>query len=393
MEIVASKRVQSIGGYAFAEVDKEVEKLRAQGITPIDFGVGDPTVPTPEFIRKATQDGIDKRKSAGYPSYIGAKEYREAISKWMLKRFGVNIDPSTEISSTIGSKEAVFNLAEGFIDPGDYVIIPTPGYPPFSRGTIFAEGKPYFLPLLKENNFLPDLGSIPISVLKKTRLMWINYPNNPCGVSAPIDFLKEVVSFGLKHNIIIMSDEAYIDLYFDNKPAHSILEITKEGVAAVFSMSKRSAMTCYRIGWIAGDKRIVDIFKKVKTNIDSGTATFVQDGVIAALQDEKHVEGFRKEYKEKRNIMINALLAAGLPACTPDSTIYIWQKGPDGMTSVEFATRLLAPEVAIVATPGTWISDVTDNGLNPGEGYVRFALVPDIEKTKEAARRIKNLKL
>lgn len=391
MEIVASNRVRSIGEYAFAEVDKEVDKLKKRGVIPIDFGVGDPTVPTPQFIRKATQEGIDKRRCSGYPSYIGSKEYREAISKWLTKRFGVKLDPETEISSTIGSKEAVFNIAEGFVDPGDYVIIPTPGYPPFSRGTIFAEGRPYFIPLLKENNFLPDLSAIPQSVANKAKIMWINYPNNPCGVSAPIDFFKEVIDFGLKHNIIILSDEAYIDLYFNESP-HSILEVTKENVAALFSMSKRSAMTGYRVGWIAGDKRIVNIFKKVKTNIDSGTPTYIQDGVVAALQDETHVEAFRKEYKKKRDIMTEALMAAGLPDCTPDSTIYIWQKGPEGMTSVELATRFLAPEAAIVTTPGTWISDKTDNGLNPGEGYVRFALVPDLEKTKIAAEKVRNIK-
>ncbi len=391
MEIVASERVQSIGAYAFAEVDKEVEKLKAKGIIPIDFGVGDPTVPTPEIVRRATQEGIEKRKSAGYPSYIGAPEYREAISQWMKRRFGVKIDPDTEICSTIGSKEAVFNFHEGFINPGDYVIIPSPGYPPYARGTLFAEGKPYFVPLLKENKFLPDLGAIPKEICKKARLMWINYPNSPSGVTAPLDFFKEAVAFGQRHNIIIASDEAYIDIYF-NKPPHSILEVTKEGVVAIFSMSKRSAMTCYRIGWVTGDKRIVDVFKKVKTNIDSGTATFIQDGAIAALNDETHVTAMRTEYKIKRDLLVKALTGIGLPDCTPDATIYIWQKVPEGMTSAEFATRLLDPEIALVTTPGAWISDRTDNGLNPGEGYVRFALVPSVEKTREAAERISKLK-
>ncbi|MGR3317021.1 MAG: aminotransferase class I/II-fold pyridoxal phosphate-dependent enzyme [Candidatus Anammoxibacter sp.] len=393
MDIVASKRVRSIGGYAFAEVDNEVVKLNAKGITPIDFGVGDPTVPTPEFIRNAIKSGLDKRKSAGYPSYIGVQEYRETICEWISKRFGVSVDPNTEVSSTIGSKEAVFNIAEGFVDPGDYVIIPSPGYPPAGRGTLFAEGQPYYYPLLKENNFLPDLGSIPESILDKTKVMWINYPNNPCGVSAPLDFLKEVVEFGVRHNIIIISDEAYIDLFFGDEPAHSILEVTKDNVAAIFSMSKRSAMTCHRIGCVVGDERILDVFKKVKTNIDSGTATFIQDGAIAALKDETHVEAFRQQYKVKRDIMVEAFKSVGLPDCTPDSTIYIWQECPDGMTSVDFATKLLSPEVAIVTTPGTWISDEVSDGTNPGEGYVRFALVPSIDETIEAADKIKNLKL
>lgn len=390
MEITASKRLQSIGAYAFAEVDKEVEKLKSLGITPIDFGVGDPTVPTPEIVRKATQKGITNRKSSGYPSYTGATEFRQSIAQWMQKRFGIQMDPATEISSTIGSKEGVFNFAEGIVNPGDYVIIPTPGYPPYTRGTLFAEGNPYYVPLLAENKFLIDLKSIPEEVCRKAKILWINYPNSPSGAVAPLAYLKEVVEFGKKYNIIIASDEAYSEIYF-NEPPHSILEITKEGVIVFNSFSKRSAMTCYRVGWVAGDKRIVDIFKKVKTNIDSGTATFIQDGAIAALSDETHVEKMRAEYKIKRDLLVDAFKRIKLPDCTPDATIYLWQKVPDGMTSVEFAQKLLSPEIAIVTTPGSWISDKTENGLNPGEGYVRFALVPSIKNTREAARRIKKL--
>ncbi|MCP5007348.1 MAG: aminotransferase class I/II-fold pyridoxal phosphate-dependent enzyme [Planctomycetes bacterium] len=392
MEIVASKRVQSIGTYAFAEVDKQVGKLKEQGVEPIDFGVGDPTTPTPEIVREATKQGIETRKSSGYPSYTGIADLRESIVQWSKKRFGITLDPATEICSTLGSKEAVFNFPEGFVDPGDYAIIPTPGYPPYARGTLFAEGTPFFVPLLPQNNFLPDLNSIPADVCKKAKLMWINYPNSPSGVNAPIDFLKKVVDFGQKNNIIIVSDEAYIDLYF-GEPPQSILNVTTEGVVAVNSMSKRSAMTCYRVGWIAGDKRIVDIFKKVKTNIDSGTATFIQDGAIASLNDEKHVQIMRDEYKVKRDMLVKALTGIGLQDCTPESTIYLWQKVPGGMTSLDFAIKLLAPEIAIVTTPGEWISDESYDGHNPGEGFVRFALVPSIEKTEEAAKKISNLKL
>jgi LL-diaminopimelate aminotransferase len=392
LEIVPSERVASIGAYAFAEVDKEVQKLKDKGIEPIDFGVGDPTTPTPEIIREATKLGIEKRKSSGYPSYTGSPEFRKAASKWMNRRFGISLDPATEISSTIGSKEAVFNFAEGFVNPGDYVIIPTPGYPPYARGTLFAEGTPFFIPLLPENNFLPDLRSIPEYVCKKAKLMWINYPNSPSGVNAPMDFLKEVAAFGEKNNIIIVSDEAYIDIYY-GEPPHSMLEVSTDGVVAIYSMSKRSAMTCYRIGWIAGDSRVVDIFKKVKTNIDSGTPTFIQDGAIAGLNDETHVQIMRNEYKIKRDILVKALTSIGLPDCTPDATIYIWQKVPVGMTSVDFAVKLLDPNIAIVATPGEWISDKSYDGHNPGERFVRFALVPGIEQTEEAARRISSMKL
>jgi LL-diaminopimelate aminotransferase len=392
VEITASRRVQSIGAYAFAEVDREVAKLKAQGIKPIDFGVGDPTTPTPEVVRRATKKGVDKRKSAGYPSYVGAPEYRQAVADWTQRRFGVTLDPATEICSTLGSKEAVFNFHEGFVNPGDVVIVPTPGYPPYSRGTLFAEGQCFYVPILPENRFLPDLRKIPQDVREKARIMWINYPNSPSGATAPLSFLKEVVEFGHKHNIIIASDEAYSEMYF-GEPPHSILEVTKEGVVAIHSLSKRSAMTCYRVGWVAGDRRIIDVFKKVKTNIDSGTATFIQDGAIAALSDEKHVAKMRQEYRQKRDILVEALTSIGLPDCTPEATIYMWQRVPQSMTSVEFATRLLAPDVAIVTTPGAWLSDKTADGLNPGEGYVRFALVPSIQETKLAAKKLKNLKI
>jgi LL-diaminopimelate aminotransferase len=390
MKIEASERVKSIGSYAFADVDNEVAKLTKLGITPIDFGVGDPKEPTPGLIRNYCKRAIDKRMDSGYPSYIGTLDYRETIAKWTKQRFNVSLDPATEIASTIGAKEAVFNLHEGFVNPGDYVIMPNPGYPPYQRGTLFAEGKSHFYPLLKENDFLPDLEKIPSDVVKKAKLMWINYPSNPTGVMITKEKLKEVIDFGKDNNIIIGSDECYTEIYYGEKPL-SILELAKEGVFAIQSLSKRSAMTGYRIGWLAGDSNIVDIFKKVKTNIDSGTATFIQDAASAALLDEKHVEEFRDMYKKKRDIVCDALTSIGLEDCTPSATLYIWQKTPSGMSSVDFAKNLLDKDVAIVTTPGAWISDEVD-GLNPGEGYVRFALVPTLTDCKSAAEKIKKLK-
>ena len=393
MNILPSRRVQSIGAYAFAEVDSAVEKLKARGITPTDFGVGDPTAPTPEIVREATKAGADARATAGYPSYIGAPEFRRSCAEWMKRRFGVEMGPDTEIASTVGSKEAVFNLHEGFINPGDVVVIPSPGYPPYSRGTLFAEGEPWLYPLTAENGFLPDLDAIPQQVRERAKVMWVDYPNSPTGAVAALADLERIADFGREHDILICSDEAYIDLYYTDEAPPSILNVTTEGVLAVFSLSKRSAMTCYRVGWVAGDSRAVDIFKKVKTNIDSGTASFIQDGAVAALSDEAHVDEFRAEYREKRDILVEALKAAGLPDCTPDGTIYLWQRVPEGMSSVEFAERLLAPDVALVTTPGSWISTPVADGSNPGEGYVRFAFVPSIEDTRLAAERLAKLKV
>ena len=390
MRIEPSSRVKSIGEYAFAEVDKEVLKLKKLGITPIDFGVGDPKDPTPGIIRNYTKRAIDKRMDSGYPSYIGTDEFRQTIAEWTKKRFNVSLNPATEITSTIGAKEAVFNFHEGFVNPGEIVIMPNPGHPPYERGTLFAEGKPYFYPLLKENDFLPELDKIPKDVVKKAKLLWINYPNNPTGAVITKEKLKEIVDFGKDNNIIIGSDECYSEIYFDEKPI-SILDLTKEGVFAVQSLSKRSAMTTYRVGWLAGDEGVIDIFKKVKTNIDSGTATFIQDAAVAALLDEKHVEEMRSSYKKQRDIVINALTSIGLEDCTPKATLYIWQKGPKGMKSLEFAKRLLDKNTAIVTTPGSWLSkDVS--GLNPGEGYIRLALVPSLKDCKIAAERIRKLR-
>ncbi len=388
LNITPSDRLQSLGSYAFAEVDKKVAELKEKGITPIDFGVGDPTVPTPEIIRNAVKKGVDERASAGYPSYIGMEGFRKACSRWMERRFGVSLDPAAEISSTIGSKEAVFNFAEAFVNPGDIVLIPSPGYPPYSRGTLFAEGAPYYMGLEEANGFLPDLDSIPGEILEKAKIMWINYPNSPTGRIAPPDFFKKTIEFCRKHSIILASDEAYSEIYYTDKP-HSALEYGKEGVISFFSLSKRSAMTCYRIGWVAGDREIVSAFKKVKTNIDSGTPTFIQDAGVAALEDEKHVELFRKEYTEKRDILVKAMSEAGLEDCSPEATLYIWQKVPEGYTDVTFATRLVEEDIAVVTTPGSWITEKVGDS-NPGDQYVRFALVPSIEETKTAAERIKN---
>jgi LL-diaminopimelate aminotransferase len=387
MKSKASRRLQNIGSYAFADVDKKVQELHEKGIDPIDFGVGDPTAPTPEIIRKAAAAALDKRKSSGYPSYIGAPELRRAIAAWTERRFGVRLDPETEISSTIGSKEAVFNFHEGIIDPGDVVLCPSPGYPPYTRGALFSEGVPYQIPIRRENGFLVDFSEIPLEVARKAKLLWLNYPNSPSGALADEKFYAQALEFSRKHDIIVASDEAYSEIYFGQPPI-SILNVSKDGVLVFNSLSKRSAMTCYRIGWVMGDPELVAIFRKVKTNIDSGTATFIQDAAVAALGDEQHVEAFRKEYREKRDILCEALVKAGLEDCTPESTLYVWQKVPEGMRSTGFATALLDEKVAIVTTPGSWISLPTAEGVNVGDGYVRFALVPSIEDTRRAAERI-----
>lgn len=387
-----SSRLKNLGFYAFAEVDRAVASLKEQGVETIDFGVGDPIDPTPEIVREACKKAVDERKSAGYPSYVGEKAFREEVARWTEKRFGVKLDPDTEITSTIGSKEAVFHFPLAYIEQGDIVISPNPGYPPYERGTLFAGGENYFLPLLKENNFLMDFDSVPEEIAKKTKIIWINYPSNPCGAQAPAEFFQKAIEFAKKYDCILVSDECYTEFYYEEgKKPHSILEFADKNdpVVAIFSLSKRSNMTCYRIGWVSGHPEIVAAFKKVKTNVDSGTPTFIQDAAIAALQDENHVADMRNKYAKRRQILIDVFAELGWENSAPDGTFYIWQRIPEQFAnSVDFAKELLRPDIGIIVTPGEWISN-TVNGQNPGEKYVRFALVPDEETCQKAADKLR----
>lgn len=386
MDIKYSKLIGEMGEYAFAEIDKKADSLRKKGVKVIDFGVGDPKSPTPDFVIDNLSNFARNRASSGYPSYIGDINYRQACAKYIKREYNVDLNPETEISSTIGSKEAIFNFPTGFINPGDVVICPTPGYPVYKTGTKFRNGKVYFTPLLEKNNFLIDFALIPDSVAHKAKIIWTNYPNSPTGASAPKEWLQVLVSWAKHFNVIIAADEGcYNDIYFEEKPI-SLLEIQKEGVITFYSLSKRSNMTGYRVGFVAGDERIISGFKKVKTNIDSGTPTFIQDAASLALNDQVEVLKMREEYRKKRDILTDALTSCGLEAPKGDSTFYLWQKVPKGLNSLKFAKALV--ELGIVVTPGQLISDEAD-GINPGQNFVRFALVPTIEEITEAAARIK----
>ena len=390
MEVSYSNRINSLSTYPFAILERKVRELRSRGIRVIDLGVGSPTAETPSIVRNAIKESVDSRKNEGYPTYEGMPEFRQACANWLQKRFGVELDPELEVTSCAGTKEALFHMPEGFLNPGDVTIVPSPGYSPYVRGTLFAEGLVHLMPLLPERGFLPDLSAIPEAVAQKAKLMWINYPNNPTSATAPREFFEEIVEFGRKYGIIVCSDEAYGDIYFEEKPG-SILEVTSEGVVATFSLSKRSAMANYRVGFVAGDREVIAGFRKVKTNVDSGMPTFIQDAAIAAYSDEEHVAQMREEYRIKRDILLEGLAGAGLPDCRPAATFYIWQKIPEGYSSVDFAQELLSEEVGVVVMPGEWLGDRLEGGENTGQGYVRLALVAPEEDVREAAGRIKNL--
>ncbi len=384
-----SRRMQALGGYPFAELRELAQALAQKGIRPIDFGVGDPLDPTPDFVRASLSPAADRHATAGYPSYIGSASYRAACAEWMHRRFGVLLDPAREICSTIGSKEAVFHFAEAFVDPGDYVLVPSPGYPPMKTGTLFAEGVPYFVPLRAENGYLIDFDGIPPDVVRRAKVLWLNYPNSPTGAVAPLAYYERLVAWAHAHDILLAADEGcYIDLYYGAPPA-SILQVAREGVLTFYSLSKRNNMTGYRVGFVAGDERLVTTFKNLKTHIDSGTPNFIQDAAGLALRDETHVAAMRARYRRKRDVLLAALADVGLPVRAPEATFFVWQQTPPGLSAVAFAKRLLAEDLAIVVTPGTWISDPCADGQNPGEGYVRFALVPTLEQVEEAAARIR----
>ena len=371
----------------FDKIDDKVLELKNKGIEVIDLGVGDPAknTPPPDYIIQSLTQFAEQAKLSGYPGCKGNEIFRKTCANYMKNEFNVALNPDTEINLTIGSKEAVYHFPKVIVNPNDVIICPTPGYPPFHLGTKAAYGIPYFVPLYEENNFLIDFEKIPNDITQKAKMIWINYPNSPTGKSAPYEWYEKLINWTHKHNIIIAADEgAYIELYFDKKP-HSILEITKEGIIAFYSLSKRNNMTEYRIGFAAGDAQIIEGFNKLKNRQDDGSPNFIQHAAILALNDTKYVENLRKSYQVKRQILIDAFVEKGLPRTQSDSTFFIWQKTPKGMTGTELAERLL--EIGIIVMPGTALTQPV-SGKNPGEDFIRIALMPTLKDIKKAAQRI-----
>ena len=382
--ISPSKFITEMRPYAFAQIDRIKDDLEKRGVDVIDFGVGDPTSPTPELVRSACKEALDRRATSGYPSYQGSPEFRNAVSKWFEERFGPEMDPEGEITATIGSKQAIFMLPLAYVNPGDVVLIPDPGYPPYTTGARSRQGECHYLPLTEENQFYPDLGGIPGSVASRAKILWINYPNNPTTKIASRQFMKEAVDFCTDNDVLLASDEAYSELYYDEKP-QSILSIDGAvEVSLVFnSLSKRSSMTGHRIGFVAGRNELLDPFKKVQTQSHSGAATFVQDGAVAALSDESHVESLRQEYREKRDVLVGSLKDLGIESVYAEATFYVWARAPKGLDSLEFSQRLLS-DAHVNTVPGKALAQSTQTGGD----FVRFALVPGLERTREACIRI-----
>ncbi len=378
-----AKRIDNLPPYLFARIDEMKAKKRGEGVDVIDLGVGDPDLPTPPHIVQALIDAAQDPDNHHYPSYLGMQAFREAVAGWYKHRFSVDLDPSSEIISLMGSKDGVAHIPEALVNPGDYVLVPSPGYPVYSTGALFAEGKVHEMPLLRENKFLPDLDAIPKDVAKKSKLMWINYPNNPTSAIAPPKFFEEVVQFARDNEIVVVSDNAYSEVSFDGYKAPSFLETdgASEVGIEMHSLSKTYNMTGWRIGMAVGNKEIIRGLGVVKTNIDSGTFNPVQYAAIAALSGPQDcVAEACSIYQERRDVLVSGLQKLGFDIQAPKATFYVWLKVEDSMAT---AAKMLN-EAGIVVTPGIGFG-------KSGEGYVRFAITRSVDRIREAIDRMESV--
>ena len=362
--------------YPFVRLAQAAAEVEARGTRVLDFGTGDPREPTDPRIRQALADGVAERM--GYPQAAGLPELREAIAGWAERRFGATLDPATEIVPTLGSKEAIFSFAQIVLDPEsgkDTVAYTEPGYPVYERGALFAGGRTLELPLLETNAFLPDLDAIPEEEWRRIALLWVNYPNNPTAALAPDGFYERAAELCRAHDVVLASDEAYSELWFDEPPG-SALDLTElDGVAVFNTLSKRSSMTGYRSGFVAGDAELVAALKAFRPTVGTAPQEFVQRASVVAWNDEEHVAAARERYGRKRALFLDVFDRAGLRVAGAGATMYLWLAVPERETSEGFAERLL--EHGVLLAPGSYLGP-------SGEGYARLALVPTEEECARA---------
>ncbi|MSP78821.1 MAG: LL-diaminopimelate aminotransferase [Dehalococcoidia bacterium] len=383
-----AKRVQQLPPYLFAEISRKIAEKRAKGEEVISFGIGDPDVPTPPHVIERLRAAALKPANHRYPETEGLPEFRKSAANWFKKRFNVQLDPEKEICSLIGAKEGVGHAALCFIDPGDIALVPDPGYPVYSIGTMFAGGTPYYLPLKEENGFLLDLDAIPEDVARKAKVLWLNYPNNPTGAVATLDYLAKAVAWGKRYDVPVLHDAAYSEIAYDGYKSPSIMQVpgAKDIAMEFHSLSKTYNMTGWRLGFACGNRDMVNALYRVKTNLDSGVPQAVQEMGIEALNgSQQSIADTIAIYKRRRDKLIPELQHLGLRVTPPRASLYVWARVPEGYTSAGFATTLL-DEKAIVATPGT--------GFGPaGEGFVRFSLTLSDENVDKALARLKGWKI
>ena len=376
-------RLDHLPPYLFARIDAMKAEKRAQGVDVIDLGVGDPDLATPSHIIDALVEAARNPDTHHYPDYTGMLAFREAVADWYRDRFSIELDAKTEVLALIGSKEGIAHIPEAFVNPGDYVLVPSPGYPVYQTSTLFAEGKTWNMPLLEENGFLPDFSAIPSDVCAKSRLMFLNYPNNPTGAIAPLSFFEEAVEFAREHDVIIVHDNAYSEIAFDGYQAPSFLEVdgAMEVGVEMHSLSKTYNMTGWRIGMAAGSADIIAGLGRVKTNVDSGAFDAIQMAGITALRSSQEcIAESCAVYKERRDVLVSGLREMGFDVTVPQATFYVWLKVDDSMA---FAAKMLN-EAGIVVTPGIGFGDA-------GEGYVRFAITRSVGRIEEALERMRDV--
>jgi len=378
-----AQRIETIPPYLFAEIDKKKEEAIKRGIDIINLGIGDPDQPTPNNIIKKLIESVKDPKTHNYPPYQGTAEFRQAVASWYKNRFGVDLDPDNEVMALIGSKEGIAHIFLAFIDPGDFSLIPDPGYPVYKTATLFANGFPYIMPLLEENNFLPDLEEIDEEIAQRAKLMFINYPNNPTAAVANKDFFEKVVKFAKKYDILVCHDFAYSEMTFDNYRANSFLEVdgAKDVGIEFHSLSKTYNMTGWRLGFAVGNQEAISALSIIKTNIDSGVFKAIQQAGIEALTGpQDNIEKMNNIYSGRRNVVINGLNKLGWNLKPTKATFYIWIPTLNNMSSVEFS-NLLLEKTGIIVTPGIGYGEY-------GEGYVRIALTVDEKRLEEAIGRM-----
>ncbi|MEE9376595.1 MAG: aminotransferase class I/II-fold pyridoxal phosphate-dependent enzyme [Candidatus Lokiarchaeia archaeon] len=391
MKLEYSKRVKRLPTYIFVEIEQLLSEKRKKGIDLIPLGIGDPDIATPDLIINELIKQVKKPENQKYPASMGEEDFRGVVARWYKIRFNINLDPKEEISNVIGGKEGVANIARAFVNPGDIVLCPNPGYPVYENGaTKLCDADPYSMPLLKKINFLPDLEAIDRKILKKAKMMYLNYPNNPTGAIAPKEFLKKVVDYAQDYNFFIVHDNPYSEFTFDDYIAPSILQIDQNHVE-INSASKMFNMTGFRCGWVAGNKDIIQGLRKIKSQIDSGCPKFIQRAVMKGLNEYKSqkkpeiIERTVKIYEKRRDILIKGLNDIGWTTNKPQATFYVWTQIPEKYrdnSCMEFVKKLI--EIGVVVTPGIGFGQY-------GEGFVRFALTQPEQRIREAIERINTL--
>jgi succinyldiaminopimelate transaminase len=363
------------GTYPFVRIERAKREAAAAGIEILDFGQGDPREPTDPAIRQALIDALEERM--GYPKAEGLPELRAAISGWVARRFGVDLDPNAEVIPTYGSKEAIFSFAQLTVDPSgpkDTVVVTEPGYPVPGRGAAFAGARVEALPLLEENGFLPDLDAV--DDWDRIALFWVNYPNNPTGATAPLAFYERLAELALEHDFLLCSDEAYSELWFTKPPCSAFQVADRTNMVVFQTLSKRSSMTGYRSGFVGASPELISALRTYRPSTGAAPQEFVQRASVLAWSDEGHVERTREAYRRKREVFLPVLGRKGWRVAASEATIYLWVEVPGDESSESAAERLLAH--GVVVAPGAYLGAA-------GEGYVRLALVPTLAECERAA--------